>query len=57
MSIISNCPIYIQLPYNHTYIHSDLNVQNSFHSTIDVPPGVSKNLDEQTDVHFGELER
>ena len=39
--------------------HSDLNDQNSFHSTIDAPPGVpgvSKNLDNQTEVHFGKLE-
>ena len=39
--------------------HSDLNDQNLFHSTIDVPPGVpgvSKNLDDQTEVHSGELE-
>ena len=37
--------------------HSDLNDQNSFHSTIDAPPGVSKNPDHQTEVHSGELER
>ena len=41
-------------------IHSDLNDQNLFHSTIDVPPGVSKYLNDQTEVHsaesFGELE-
>ena len=39
--------------------HSDLNDQNSFHSTIDTPPGVpgvSKNLDNQTEVHSGKLE-
>ena len=40
--------------------HSDLNDQNLFHSTIDVPPGVpgvSKNPDDQTEVHSGKLER
>ena len=41
-------------------VHSDLNDQNLFHSTIDPPPlgvpGVSKNLDDQTEVHSGELE-
>ena len=40
--------------------HSDLNDQNLFHSTIDVPtgvPGVSKNPNDQTEVHTGELER
>ena len=37
--------------------HSDLNDQNLFHSTIDEPPGVSKNPDLQTEVHSGELER
>ena len=40
--------------------HSDLNDQNLFHSTIDAPPGVpgvSKNPDNQTEVHSGELER
>ena len=40
--------------------HSDLNDQNSFHSTIDAPlgvPGVPKNPDDQTEVHSGELER
>ena len=31
--------------------HSDLNHQNLFHSTIDMPPGVSKNLDDRTDVY------
>ena len=39
--------------------HSDLNVQNSFHSTIDTPQrvqGVSKNPDDQTIVHSGELD-
>ena len=39
--------------------HSDLNDQNLFHSTIDAPPGVpgvSKNPDDQTEVHSGELE-
>ena len=30
--------------------HSDLDDQNLFHSTIDAPPGVSKNLDDQTEV-------
>ena len=41
--------------------HSDLNDQNSFHSTIDAPPGVPgvpgvpKNSDDQTEVHSGEL--
>ena len=38
--------------------HSDLNDQNSFHSTIDAPPGVPgvlKNLDDQTEVLSGEL--
>ena len=41
-------------------MHSDLNDQNSFHSTIDTPPGVpgvSKNPDNQTEVYSGELER
>ena len=41
-------------------VHSDINDQNSFHSTIDVPPvvpGVSKNPNDQTEVHSGELER
>ena len=40
--------------------HSDLNDQNLFHSTIDMPPGVpgvSKNPHDQTKVHSGELER
>ena len=35
-------------------LHSDLNDQNLFQSTIDMPPGVpgvSKNLDNQTEVH------
>ena len=39
--------------------HSDLNDQNSFHSTIDAPlgvPGVPKNPDDQTEVHSCELE-
>ena len=39
--------------------HSDLNDQNLFHSTIDAPPvvpGVSKNPDDQTEVHSGKLE-
>ena len=39
--------------------HSNSNDQNSFHSTIDTPPGVpgvSKNPDDQTEVHPGELE-
>ena len=43
-----------------TYPHSDLNDQNLLNSTIDAPPGVpgvSKNPDNQTEVHFGELER
>ena len=38
-------------------VHSDLNDQNSFHSTIDALPGVSKNLEDQTEDNFGELER
>ena len=38
-------------------VHSDLNDQNLFHSTIDAPPGVSKNPDNQSEVHSGELER
>ena len=41
-------------------VHSDLNDQNLFHSTIDTPPGVpgvSKNPHDQTEVHSGELER
>ena len=41
-------------------LHSNLNDQNLFHSTIDAPPvvpGVSKNPDDQTEVHSGELER
>ena len=40
--------------------HSDLNDQNSFHSTIDTHPGVpgvSKNPDNQTEVYSGQLER
>ena len=40
--------------------HSDLNDQNLFHSTIDASPGVpavSKNPDDQTEVHSVELER
>ena len=37
--------------------HSDLNDQNLFHSTIDVPTGVSKNPNDQTEVHSVELER
>ena len=40
--------------------HSDLNDQNSFHSTIDAPPGVPgvlKNPVGQTEDHSGELER
>ena len=40
--------------------HSDLNDQNLFHSTIDAPsgvPGVSKNLNNQTEVHSDKLER
>ena len=43
-----------------TPMHSDLNDQNLFHSTIDVlpgVPGVSKNPDDHTEVHSGELER
>ena len=36
-------------------VHSDLNDQNLFHSTIDTPPGVSKNLEDQTEDNFGEL--
>ena len=39
--------------------HSDLNDQYLFHSTIDVPPGVpgvSKNPDNQIEVHSGKLE-
>ena len=64
---------YIQLNYGHTIhvlrnykrrgsmgCHSDLNDQNLFHSTIDAPPGVpgvSKNLDDQTEVYSGELKR
>ena len=42
------------------HTHSDLNGQNVFHSTIDVPPGeqgMSKYPDNQTEVHSGELER
>ena len=41
-------------------VHSDLNDQNSFHSTIDIPPGVpgvSKNPDDKTEVYSGKLER
>ena len=34
--------------------HSDLNDQNLFQFTM---PGVSKNLDDQTEVHSGKLER
>ena len=44
----------------YTNLHSDLNDQNLFYSIIDVPPGVpgvSKNPDDQTEVHSGELER
>ena len=37
-------------------LHSDLNDQNLFHSTIDLP-GVLKNLNDQTEVHSGDLER
>ena len=40
--------------------HSNLSDQNLFHSSIDVPPavpGVSKNLDDQTEVYSGELVR
>ena len=40
-------------------LNIDLNDQNLFHSTIDAPPGmpgVSKNLDNQTEVHSGKLE-
>ena len=44
-----------------TYLYnSDLNDQNIFHSTIDVAlgvSGVSKNPNDQTEVHSGELER
>ena len=39
---------------------SDLNDQSSFHSTVDMPPGVpgmSKNPDNQNEVHSCELER
>ena len=39
--------------------HSDLNDQNLFHSTIDATPGVpgvSKNLNDQTEVPSDELE-
>ena len=46
--------------YSYPLWHSDLNVQNMFHSTIDAlpgVPGVSKNPDNQTEVHSGELER
>ena len=45
------------IPYT---CHSDLNDQNLFHSTIDAllgVPGVSKNPDNQTEVHSGMLER
>ena len=41
-------------------LHSDLNDQILFHSTIDALPGVqemSKKWDDQTGVHSGELER
>ena len=41
---------------NLSFKHSDLDDQNLFHSTIYVPPGVPKNLDDQTEVHSGELE-
>ena len=40
-------------------MHWDLNDHNLFHSIIDAPPGVpgvSKNPDNQTEVHAGELE-
>ena len=40
-------------------LHSDLNDQNLFHSTIDAPqvvPVVSKNPDDQTEVLSSELE-
>jgi hypothetical protein len=43
--------------------HSSLNDQNLFHSTIDAPSGVpgvsrvSKNSNDQTEVHSGKLER
>ena len=43
-----------------THPHSNLNDQNLFHSTIDASPGVtgvSKNLNDKTEVHSGELER
>ena len=46
---------YAQLPY-----HSDLDDKNSFYSIIDAPQGVtgvSKNLEDQTEDHFGKLER
>ena len=38
-------------------LHSDLNDKNLFHSNIEAPlgvPGVSKNPDNQTEVHSGE---
>ena len=41
-------------------VHSDLNDQYSFHSTIDTPQGVpevSTNPDDQTEVYSGQLER
>ena len=43
---------YYYVPFDKL-THSDLNDQNLFHSTIDVPPGVPDN---QTEVHSGELE-
>ena len=39
--------------------HSDLNDQNLFHSTFDVPPGVpgmSKNPEDQIKFHSAEIE-
>ena len=42
-----------------TPYHSDLNDQNSFHSTIDAPlgvPAVSKNWDDQTELNSCELD-
>ena len=48
------------MSFHYLSRHSDLNEQNSFHSTIDASPGVpgvSDRPDDQTEVCSDELER
>ena len=46
-----------KVPFILLQLHCDLNDQNLLHSTIGAPPGVSKNPEDQIEVHSGELER